>query len=357
MSRNVPAAIQAALDSGAMALATCVKITTTGGTVYGFTDWQVDLVVDLVTYKSIGGYTAQAIRTTSEMNVDNVDLIGYFVDSGITLDAVRNGFLDNAAVEKFKVNPRSLPDGIIKLRAGTLGRQQAGDNDFNFEIRGLFQRLQQTVGKVLTPRCRAELFDAECKVPEYPPDWSASTAVTAVDAYDAGVGSFVRPTAGFNYFYRCTIGGTTNDTEGEPTWNTTPGGTTVEADGVEWETVLAWHLKGAIATSPITSRAIFASGSLSVQPDGFWEHGVVTFTSGLNAGVSREVKSFTATGNILEFFLPFPYDVSVFDFFDITAGCLKDLPTCRDTYRNTYNRRAEDYVPGLDKANEVPKVK
>lgn len=352
--KTIPPAIQADLDVGTIALASCVKITTTGGTVLGFTDWQTDLVVSAVTYQAIGGYTAQAMASSAEMNVDNVDLVGYFAANGITLEDVRTGVLDNAAVESFKVNPRSISDGIIKLRAGNIGRVRTGDNEYTLEVRGLFQRLQQTQGKVLTARCRAYLFDAECQVPADPADWTASTAVTANTAGDAGSGSWVSPTTPNGYIYRCTLGGTTNDTEGEPTWNTTPGGSTVEADGVEWETVRANTVTGTLTGA--TSRGVFQDSSRT-EPDDFFAHGTLSITSGENAGESREVQAYTLSTGEFSTFLPFPFDVAGTEAYTVTAGCAKRLADCRDKFDNIHNRRAEDYVPGVDKANEVPKAR
>lgn len=59
------------------------------------------------------------------------------------------------------------------------------------------------------------------------------------------------------------------------------------------------------------------------QAAGYFNYGTVAFTSGLNAGISRAVKTFspgsiTLTG-------PFPAAISVGDGFNITPGCSKNL--------------------------------
>lgn len=353
--KTIPAGLQTALDSGALALATCVKITTQGGNVLAFTDWQTDLLVSAVTYTSLGGYTAQAIATTSELNVDNVDLIGYFDAAGITLASIRAGALDNAAVEKFRVNPRATTDGIIKLAAGTLGRVDAGDLDYKLELRGLMQGLQQPIGEVISARCRAELFDARCKVLEDPGAWQASTAATAATDGDAGSGTTVKPSTPNGFYYRCTTGGTTNDTEGEPTWSLVLGGTTVEADGVEWETIRANTVTGTLTSA--TDRANMAD-SARTEPDAWFTFGVITFTSGANNGIGRELKDYTLTGGLLETFLPFPYDVAGTETYSLTAGCGKDLTVdCIARFANWHNHRAEPFTPGVNAANETPRIK
>lgn len=57
-------------------------------------------------------------------------------------------------------------------------------------------------------------------------DWAASTVTS--------LGDVVKPTTQNGYEYVCITAGTTNDTEGEPTWPTTPGATVTETDGVVW---------------------------------------------------------------------------------------------------------------------------
>jgi len=56
--------------------------------------------------------------------------------------------------------------------------------------------------------------------------WTASTAFS--------LGDYTRPTAANAYVYECVTAGTTNDTEGEPSWGTTRGADTTETDGVAW---------------------------------------------------------------------------------------------------------------------------
>ena len=57
-------------------------------------------------------------------------------------------------------------------------------------------------------------------------DWAASTAYT--------VGDVVKPATQDGYEYVCITAGTSNNTEGEPTFKAVPGATTTETDGVVW---------------------------------------------------------------------------------------------------------------------------
>ncbi|NVL90729.1 MAG: hypothetical protein HWN69_07020 [Desulfobacterales bacterium] len=77
-------------------------------------------------------------------------------------------------------------------------------------------------------------------------DWAKSTSATGRST--TKVGTIVRPTTHNGYVYECTTTGTTNDTEGEPTWPTVPGDSVTETDGVVWtcreENVVANKGKG-----------------------------------------------------------------------------------------------------------------
>lgn len=78
---------------------------------------------------------------------------------------------------------------------------------------------------------------------------------------------------------------------------------------------------------------------------GWFKYGVVTMTSGANAGLSIEVKEDDGTGEI-ELFYSFPYDLQIGDTYTMTPGCDKKRVTCRDKFNNIVNRRAEDFIPG-----------
>lgn len=101
----------------------------------------------------------------------------------------------------------------------------------------------------------------------------------------------------------------------------------------------------------VTSNRQFADTSL-VAASGFYDGGLVTWTSGLNTGLSMEVKAYTVGAVALQ--QPMPYEVAIGDTFTITQGCDKSLATCRDTYNNVVNFRGEPYVPGADQLLRGP---
>lgn len=111
----------------------------------------------------------------------------------------------------------------------------------------------------------------------------------------------------------------------------------------------ALEVSGAVTT--VTSRrAITASGL--AQAAAYFTGGQITFTSGLNIGISMEVRDHD-TGGVLVLALPMPFDITVADTFDLVPGCDKTKATCISKYSNVVNFRGFSFVPGQDKVLEV----
>ena len=58
-------------------LATCWKLSLSNGTVFGFTDYDKDMVISGLTYKASSGFTPTAVSSTSSLSVDNLDVEGF----------------------------------------------------------------------------------------------------------------------------------------------------------------------------------------------------------------------------------------------------------------------------------------
>jgi len=111
----------------------------------------------------------------------------------------------------------------------------------------------------------------------------------------------------------------------------------------------AYTFSGSITL--VTDRQIFIDSSRS-EAAGFFNQGKVTFISGLNAGISMEVKEFSAGGKIT-LVLPLPFSVIAGDSYTMSAGCDKTFQTCVGLYNNALNFRGEPHVPGTDKILET----
>lgn len=85
--------------------------------------------------------------------------------------------------------------------------------------------------------------------------------------------------------------------------------------------------------------------SSRVEADGYFDEGVITFTSGDNAGIAREVKAYVVGTWITK--TPIPYDATGATY-TMTRGCNRRFETCRDTFNNVINFRGEPWLRGND---------
>lgn len=273
--KSTSAGLDAHLASETTSLATCWKCTRTDGVIFTFTDHDRNLLLPLDgrTYSASTGYTRTAIQSNSELSVDNLDLEGAFVSAAVTEADIRAGLWDFATVAIFLVNWADLTQGVLRERKGTLGQVRTGRNHFVTELRGLMQRLQQSVGRLYGMACDADFGDARCGL-----NAALFTVTGTVDS--------------------------------------------------------------------VTSRRVFFDAARA-EAEHYFTKGRITFTSGLNAGLSMDVKLF-GSGTV-ELQLPMPYDIAPGDGYSMVAGCRKRKnPDCKDKFNNVVNHRGFDFIPGID---------
>ena len=91
------------------------------------------------------------------------------------------------------------------------------------------------------------------------------------------------------------------------------------------------------------------AGGLAAFADGFFTRGLLTFTSGANAGRAQEVRRHAAGAPAtIELWQPFAHAIAPGDTFDITAGCDKQFATCKARFGNGVNFRGFPHMPGND---------
>ena len=98
------------------------------------------------------------------------------------------------------------------------------------------------------------------------------------------------------------------------------------------------------------SPRLFTASGLAGFAAGWFTRGLVTFTSGANAGRSREVKRHTLAGTeaTLELWQPMALPIAPADTFSVTAGCDKQFATCKARFANAANFRGFPHMPGPD---------
>lgn len=93
--------------------------------------------------------------------------------------------------------------------------------------------------------------------------------------------------------------------------------------------------------------------SARTEPAGWFDNGVLTWTSGANNGIQAHIRQHTA-GGVFTFAQPMPFAIVAGDGYSLVAGCRKRLiDDCKTKFNNVNNFRGEPYVVGMDKLLQV----
>jgi uncharacterized phage protein (TIGR02218 family) len=105
------------------------------------------------------------------------------------------------------------------------------------------------------------------------------------------------------------------------------------------------------------SPRLFAASGLAAFTAGWFTRGLVTFTSGANAGRAQEVKRHTLSGAdaTIELWQPMASAIAPGDTFTVAAGCDKQFSTCKAKFANAANFRGFPHIPGPDYVLSVAK--
>lgn len=299
MPRTLTTAMSAHIAGAMLSLCTCIKITRLDGQVFGFTSLDADLLFDGVTYEAQTSVDASELSGQEGSGVDNLDIMGLLQSNRITDTDIRAGRWDGAAIDLFLVNFEDTTMGRIPLLTGYLGNFSSDGAIYRVEIRSLSQRLAQQVVDLTSPVCRVRaLFDTKCM----PKGYNENGILVQENTLTPASFRFTAPVDSVQSLFVVTFGGPTTPTGGE------------------------------------------------TKATGYYDYGRVRFTSGLNNGIEREVKShaLTASKAVMTLQEPFPFTVSAGDTALIEAGCDRRATTCQTKFLNTTNFQAESDLPGND---------
>jgi uncharacterized phage protein (TIGR02218 family) len=110
---------------------------------------------------------------------------------------------------------------------------------------------------------------------------------------------------------------------------------------------LAGWISAGVVMTGFDFRSFTASG-LDGKDDGLFQRGLVTWTSGANAGLQMEVKRHSKRdGTVtLELVLPMADAIEAGDGFTVQAGCDKTWATCQARFGNGSNFGGFPHMPG-----------
>lgn len=113
-----------------------------------------------------------------------------------------------------------------------------------------------------------------------------------------------------------------------------------------------WTETGTITS--VTSKQVFTDSSRTEADDYFGE-GILTWTAGLNTGLSQKVKTYASDTFTLS--LPMIFDVQIGDTYSVIAGCRKRLDEdCAAKFSNELNFQGEPHRPTVDDLTSAPEV-
>lgn len=177
--RTLTAELQAHLAGAVTSLVICWRVERSDGVLILGTEHDQNLTIGsgdspanpyAGTYVAHAGITGSNVRSTSDMSADNLEVDGA-INQGdlqlvdLTAADIEAGLFDDAYVALFLVNWQAPDDGQIVLRTGNIGEiRRTAEGQYRTELRGLAQRLSQTIVRTYGSSCDAELGDNRCMI-------------------------------------------------------------------------------------------------------------------------------------------------------------------------------------------------
>lgn len=160
--KTLPALLASHIAQGTTTVAYLLRIVRADAQAFAFTSLDRDLVVDGITYSATQGLDVSGIVSAAGLAVDNLELTTLHDGTLFSTPEVLSGVWKNASFVISQCNWAAPSDGVDVLLKGTLGEVTLQRNLVVAELRGLQQPLQQPIGLVISPLCRARLGDAAC---------------------------------------------------------------------------------------------------------------------------------------------------------------------------------------------------
>lgn len=177
-------ALKAKLKTGAVGLCRCWAVTKRDGEVLGFTDHDRDLSFDGVVYEAGAGLDAGAVERSTGLSVDNGQALGALRSDKIREQDLLAGRFDGAEVRQWLVD-WAEPEDRLELFRGSLGEIRSGSGQFEAELRGLGEALNQPIGRSFLKTCDRDLGDTKCGVDLGDPAFSTDGVVSGVEGRQA----------------------------------------------------------------------------------------------------------------------------------------------------------------------------
>lgn len=167
------------LATGLTTLCHAWAVTRADGTVFGFTDHDLDLTFDGITFRADSGLAARALQHSTGLSVDNTEALGMLTDTAISDADIEAGRFDGADVRCWRVNWTDPAQRLLMFR-GTIGELRRTGSAFTAELRGLTEALNRPMGRIYQKPCTAVLGDTSCRVDLASPAHSLTLPVVTI---------------------------------------------------------------------------------------------------------------------------------------------------------------------------------
>lgn len=396
--KSVSTALKTHLQADCTTLARLYKITRKDGTIYTFTDHDRDIdttgyqayltdgsVSPLLgyVYLAVAGFSPTAVENKSDYSVDNQEATVFINDVSIKETDLRYGLWDSAIVEIRLVNWADLTQGEVRLRYGMLGNISMKNGVLTAEVLGLTNKLQILLGRTFGTPCDAELGDSRCQaIVPVETGYVGSSSDAHHITVEAGGSPLVSLTGAAGYYSNLGAGTfVVNNSSGVTIAESGSGviaatGTDLNITAAELigsQTTYTFSLtggpppqagenivisgmadagnNGTFTLGVITPLSAAEGGAVS-WVTGYYDNGILTFDSGLNAGLSYQIAQWdgsTLTLNNVLFAAPVPGDS-----FSISPGCGHNVFDCLNKFNNLANHRGFPMIPGMDSLLNYP---
>lgn len=296
MAKSWLAGLLAHYQGNTTKLALFYRVERVDGDTFGFNDSDTNITIDGLIYYASEGLSLSTVQNSDGFNVASLDATVFLnVSTEAELEA---GIWEEATVTVFEARwdspPATLASNAVNfLRHGVLGRLDRQNLRFTAEIRDLKTRLESRIGYTFAATC----------------PWRHAR------------------------------------------WN----GTTFVADAA-CGVVLTSHIHTGTVTSVGSDPRMIFSASAQAEVAGYYNEGIIAFTSGPNAGLgklsSMDIRRWE--GQQFTLHRPLPYAVAVGNTFIAVRGDDKRFETCQDVYDNVGQFRGFNRLPGIDKLLESP---
>ena len=156
-------ALQAHLATGTTHICQCWAIARHDGVTFGFTDHDLTLTFDGITFAADSGMSAKALAASTGLSVNNTEAVGLLQSDVIRDSDIAAGRYDNAQVTMWQVCWDDVTAREVKFY-GTIGEITRRSGTFQAELLGLTDALNQPQGRTYLRSCGAVLGDRACTV-------------------------------------------------------------------------------------------------------------------------------------------------------------------------------------------------